>query len=736
MLNAFYINKIHLDREFIEPHWSENSGQDASTLSRNLRALVDQNLHLPMSLLRAKALDYVLSHAQIEINPYNIFADKINLGIKYSTYAESDILADNLYYRFNQEIQEREIPTEYRRNAQAERIGIGTAWADYWHTLPDWQDVLSLGFSGLLQRAEEMKAAKAAAGTLTREQEIFYDAVSMSYRAILKYIRRLYEESLHFDIPHYSECLKQIMVHPPQTMYEVLETVYLYLSVLEIGVERGRSLGLIDRLYYPYYQADIESGRYSKEDIREMFRYFFNKFNAAKRFAAQPLALCGTNADGTDATNELTYLILDVYDELGNVNPKIQIRYHAGLSDELINKVVGLIRKGRSSIVIINDEAVYKGYERIGIPREDAVGYVPIGCYEPVIMGKEDAMICACFMNMAKAMEFAVTGGSDLLTGEVFGLETPTEFGSFAEFLESFYAHLDYLVEFFIDNINKQTALSSQINPSPVLSGSIRSCVERGKDIFSGGMRYSNTTFKCYGIATTVDSLLAVKKIVFDEKLLSMDELRTALSNDWAGYERIRLLVRRDKNKYGNNLPEPDNLMCDIVSRLVSKIVGRKNARGGVYRLGCDSITLAIKAGARMGATPDGRKAHETVSKNLCAVSGMGRNGVTALMLSTLKLDHAGLLGSEPLDYIVHPSAVRGEAGVKAMKAMFRTYFAMGGMALQGNVLDYESLLAAQKEPEKYRDLQVRLCGWNAYFVDLTTLQQNEFIKQTQCVCG
>ncbi|HBL77149.1 MAG: hypothetical protein A2W90_18735 [Bacteroidetes bacterium GWF2_42_66] len=753
MVNGFYDNRTHLDKEYEYPNWNERSGQDADTLSRNLKAFVDEHIDLPMPLLRAKAFDYLLANAQIEINPHNIFADKVNLGIKYEDSAgqerffdedttdksikheksaSKDILTANLYMRFNKEVQEREIPVEYQRNIQAESIGIGTAWADYWHTLPDWNEILRLGFPGLLKRAEDIKAEKSSDGELLPEQEVYYESVIISYRAIVSFIRRLYEESLCYDIPQYSGCLRHLMHHPPETMYQVLETSYLFITLLEIGVENGRSLGIIDHLYYPYFKADIGSGRYSVEDIREMFRYFFNKFNAAKRFAAQPLALCGTTPDGTGTDNDLTFLILDVYGELGHLNPKIQLRYNPNLSDQLMEKVSGLIRKGQSSIVIINDEAVYRGYEKIGIPRSISAGYVPIGCYEPVLMGKEDAMICNAFINIAKAVEFAITGGSDILTGELFGMKTPKNFKTFEGFYKAFYEHLDYLIDYFVDNIDKQTRLSMQINPSPVLSGTIQSCMERGKDYFSGGMQYSNTTIKCYALATTVDSILAVKKLVFDEKLMSFSELQEALRNDWKGYEKIQLMIKHDKNKYGNNRTEPDNLMCVIFNHLSGRIVGRKNARGGVYRFGCDSIHTSAIQGKKTGATPDGRNAHEPVSKNLCAVSGMERNGVTALMQSILKLDHDSLLGSEPLDYIIHPSAVQGKAGLKAMNAMFRTYFAKGGIALQGNIINAESLLEAQKNPQKYQNLQVRLCGWNAYFVDLTFVQQNEFIKQTQ----
>ncbi len=752
MISGFYKNKKYLDNEYECPHWNIRSGQDADTLSGNLKVFVDKHIDLPMPLLRAEAFNYLLTNAQIEINPYNIFADKINIGVSYERSAGQDrffedttntdfnheksagpdLFTTNFYTRFNEEVQEREIPDEYRRNKQAEHIGIGTAWADYWHTLPDWSELLRLGFPGLLKRAENIKAEKAAAEEPSKEHEAFYDSVIISYRAILNYIRRLHEESLCYDIPEYSNCLQHLMHHPPKTLYHVMETAYLFLTIMEIGVEKGRSLGIIDHIYYPYYKADIESGRYSVEDIKEMFRYFFNKFNAAMRFAAQPLTLCGTNPDVTGESNELTLLILDIYGELGNLNPKIQFRYHSDISDQLMEKVLSLIRKGQSSIVIINDEAVYRGYEKIGIPREVSAAYVPIGCYEPVLMGKEDAMICNAFINITKAVEFAISGGKDLLTGEVFGIETPKEFNTFQDFCKTFYEHLDYLVDFFIDNIDKQTKLAMQINPSPVLSGTVQSCMERGKDYFAGGMQYNNTTIKCYGLATTVDSILAVKKQVFDENLLTFRELQEALQNDWKGYEKIQLIIKHDRNKYGNNMEEPDNLMCDIFNHLADRIVGRKNAKGGVYRFGCDSIHISVLQGEKTGATPDGRNAHEPVSKNLCAVSGMQRNGVTALMQSILKLDHDCLLGSEPLDYILHPSAVQGEAGIKAMNAMYRTYFANGGIALQGNILNAESLLEAQRNPQKYQNLQVRLCGWNEYFVNLTPVQQYEFIKQTQ----
>lgn len=748
-MKKFYDMRPYLENEFEEAQWIPESGIPAGELSEKFDEYLKENDHLPTPLLRAGALAFLLDNCQIAINPHSIYCHKLNLGVNYNHCntdgdflkkqlheAGPDIMENQMFYPRNRRLQEELAPVQAERNRTAIQIGAGRAFCDYRHACPDWNNVFALGFKGLRDRVAAYKAEKEAAGTLTEKQAIFYDASILSYDAILRCMKRIYKESLKFDVPEYSAAVAHLAENPPETTYQAILMTILYTNFGEIGYEKIRTLGSMDLIYWPYYEADLKAGRIDRETMKEMIRYFFLHWNAARRGAQQPFGFGGCN--------DLTYLMLEIYEELNIINPKLLMRVAKDVPDALLLRVAELIRKGSSSIMMMNDEAVIKGYARIGIPREDSEGYLPQGCYEPFIMGKEEPFTCASWTNMAKQVELTISGGVDPLTGISFGSATPTAFETYEDFLNTFYFRLKEMVDMTKDMIETFTSFSTLVNPSPVLSATMDSCLEKGMDIFDGGMKYNNATIKFFGIATTVDALLAVKKLVFDEKLLTMEQLQDAMAKNWEGYELYRQLILNDKNKYGNHLPEPDRLAFELYDTLAKWIVNQPIGTGspvdleepvhrkGVYRMGSDSVDFALLEGHRMGATPDGRKAREPISKNLTAVAGMQRNGVTAYIHSVLAMELDKLLGSAPLDFIVHPSAVQGEAGLKAMAAAFRAYFQAGGMCLHGNVIQYEQLLAAQKDPAKYKDLQIRVSGWNDYFVNLTPVQQEQFLRQTR----
>lgn len=732
MKGTFSENRPYLEHEYEHPHWNAESGLCAPALRQALRGFIEENLMLPMPLLRAKALDFLLTNVQIELNPHTPFADKLNLGIDYSDYAGQDLFAEEMYHRFHREVLTREMPEDFARRNQAERLGICTADADFWHTLPEWPNLLRLGFGGLLQRTEDAMSQKRTEGTLTAEAEIFYQSVILSYRAILNYIRRLREASARMEMPEYTACLDALLQGPPRTLYQALEACMIFMNVEEIGVERARSFGRADQLWYPFYRSDLDTGRATEEEIKEFLRYFYIRLQAGRRYADQPFSICGVDENGEDATNALSWLLLDVYDGMNIHNPKIHVCCSEKTPKALLLRVLDMIRRGNSSFVFINDEVVWRGYERIGIPLSEARGYVPFGCYEPILMGREEPMIGASWLNMAKAAELVMHGGRDTLTGERMFSQTPEDFSDFASFKAAFYTLLGDIIDFTMDNILKQDRFHMQINPSPVYSGSLTSCIEKGRDIFDGGTKYHNTSIKCCGIATAADCLLAVKTLVFERGLVRFPELSAILQANWEGHETLRRIAKSSPLKYGNHIPEADALAAEIYRFAAERIVGKKNRSGGVFRMGCDSITNCVVFGKKMGATPDGRLCAEPTSKNFSASTGMDRNGVTALIGSVTALDSADFVNGAVLDIVLHPSAVEGARGLEAMHGLLRTYFDLGGYALQGNVMDLAQLLDAKAHPEKYPTLQVRVCGWNEYFVELSPDMQDMFIRQLQ----
>ena len=730
MKRNFDADRPFLENEFQQAAWDDTTGLRPDALKQGMWEIVKANPELPMILLRGKVFSFLAENARLALNPHSIFSGKMDLGVQFGEFATQGVYSD-LYSKANAEVLKRADPELCAQKELAERMGVGFGVADFWHTMPDWAEILRLGFPGMLQRLRLAEEEKRRAGTLTQEQEWFYRSAAEHVQACISYTGRLRALAAKNDLWEWEACLAAIAQGAPQTLYQAMQTSLIYLELEEMGVERGRTLGRLDVLYAPYYRKALAEGA-SREEIKDLFRYFFLRFHAARRFASQPIAIGGHTEDGADGDEELILLMLEVYRELNIRNPKIQVRVHPGLSEKILRFCMELIRQGKSSVVFLNDETVINAYGRIGIPREEAAKYVPFGCYEPMLPGMEDAMIGASWCNMAKAAEFAMNGGRDPGTGETLTCATPETFENFEDFYSAIKTHVRQILRFIRRAIAGELPHTMEINPSPLYSASIASCVERGKDVFGGGMRYHNVSIKCFGVATLTDAVLAVKRFVFEKQEIGFEQFRQVLAQNWQGHEMLRQKILNDPCKYGNNCPEADEIACDLYRCIAEEVVGKDTGFGGKYRLGGDSITNCIGFAQKMGATPDGRRAGEPVSKNFCPSAGMEKNGVTAYLESVGKLDYADFADAAVVDFTLHRSAVEGEAGLEAMLALLRYAFRKGVFALQGNVLDAAELLDARTHPEKYQDLQVRLCGWNEYWIHMEPVKQDAFLKRLQ----
>lgn len=719
----FYKNRPFLDKEFDEPHFDPSTGMAPDMLADGLQRIFDEKIdHVPTALIRAEMFVFLYDHVQLEINPLNLFAAKINHQKVFLPFTS----------KFKEHILQQYSPDTIVLQKTAIQWGA-VPGVDYHHTLPNWNDIQRLGFTGLLGRAETRKAQLLADPSATDEQLVFIQSVIMVYSAIMRLLKRIRDESLKYpQCSLFTQCITELLHHEPQTMYQAMMMTDLFMMIYEVGIENARSFGLIDRIYEPFYIEDLRTGRITEEEARELLRYLLNKYSAANRWAGQPFGLGGAKKDGTYNSTLLTKIILEVYNELNIANPKIHIRYHSNMPNELLRQILEMIRQGNNSINLLSDETVWRAYEKIGISRDIAQDYVPQGCYEPTLMGLEEPLICCSWISIPKAIEFAMNNGVDMLTGRASGVLYSTDPTSYEEFYQRFLIQLDTIINHVICAVDQESLYMHLINPSPVYSGTMGSCIQKCRDIYNQGAVYSNTSLKLCGIATAVDSLMIVKKYVYDEKRISFQALRELLRNNWEGGEDLKIQILNEKNRYGNSLAEPDQTAKNIYDHAAALIVGRKNRIGGVYRLGADSVMHCIDHAFHVAATPDGRDAAAMFSKNLSPVAGMERQGVTASMLSVLNIDATNLLNAIVFDFVIHPSAVAGERGMTAFMALVRTYFSQGGMVLQGNIFGLEDLLEAQKNPEKYSNLQVRVCGWNEYFVKMQKQKQDDFIKRCQ----
>ena len=353
------------------------------------------------------------------------------------------------------------------------------------------------------------------------------------------------------------------------------------------------------------------------------------------------------------------------------------------------------------------------------IEEKDAKNYVPIGCYEPAVWGKEIGCTGNGGANLGKAVELVITGGVDLNSGKQIGVKTG-EIKTYEDFISAIKTQIKFMAESGMNYIRQIEKYYGEIGPDPLLSATYDNSVETGVDVYEGGAAYNNSSFYFYCIASLVDSVCAVKRLVFEENRVMFAELCEILRNNWEGNERLMLIAKNIPEKYGNNNAVADKITKDITDYCATLINNKPNSRGGVFKASLFSIDRFVYFGSKTMATPDGRKAGEVLSKNLCATVGQDKNGITALINSATEINHTLLPNGTVLDVVLHPSAISGDDGLHAFFTLLKTYINKGGMALHGNVFNPEDLKKAQQNPEKYKNLQVRVCGWNAYFVNLS----------------
>ena len=601
-------------------------------------------------------------------------------------------------------------------------------WCDYGHISPGWDDLLSLGFVGILARLEEGLRKE----EIDEDQKDFYTAGIKVWKAALEYMKKsaILAESLGKQ--KIADTLRALTYRAPETLWEAITTMVQYYDMQQMVESTPvRALGKVDHLLYPFYKRDIESGRITAQDAADMTDSLLLKLEDYKVPANIAFAIGGTRYDGTDYVNEYSYILLDRLVEMKLPHVKVHFLYGKGMPEDFMRIVFEGIRKGSNSFVFISDKAAKAALEGIGVSREDADYYTVIGCYETAGF-EEVPCTCAGRINLAKAVELTLTGGYDILTGMQVDSLQKCEFTTFDEFYEAYLHRVDECCEAVFDLLDVRESMMGELHTAPFYSATMRTTVARGKDVYSSGGKYCNTSINALGVATAADSIAAIKKLVFDDKKMTIAELVDILKNNWQGQEILRRRIKNTYPKYGMGNCEIDGFARESMERLAQNINGRPNAKGGVYRLGAFTVDWRFAFGEKTAASADGRLAGETLSKNLCATLGCDRQGVTAHILSAAKLGGEITPNGSVVDIALHYSAVRGENGYLALRSSLDTFVNAGGTAIQYNVLNAETLRAAQKHPENYPNLQVRVCGWNATFISLTEKEQNEFIADAE----
>ncbi|MBN1155290.1 glycyl radical protein [candidate division KSB1 bacterium] len=550
------------------------------------------------------------------------------------------------------------------------------------------------------------------------------------------------------ELKNMAEICRRVPAHAPQTFHEALQYYwFVHLGVItELNPWDSFNPGRLDQHLYPFYTRGLQDGSLTQERAMELLQAFWIKFNnhpsppkvgvtALESNTYTDFALInigGLKDDGADATNELSYMILDVIEEMRLLQPSSMVQVSKKSPDQLLRRALRIVKTGFGQPSIFNIDAIVQELLRQGKSIEDARRGGASGCVETGAFGTESYILTGYF-NLNKILEITLHNGVDPRTGKRIGLETgdPKSFNSFDQLLDAYIKQENYFADIKIKGNNIIERLYAQYLPVPFLSLLIDDCITNGRDYNDGGARYNTSYVQGVGLGSLTDNLTAIKYQVFDEKNVDMSYLLDALKANFMGYEKLRKDLIYHTPKYGNDDDYADEITRIIFEIFYDSINGRPNTRGGKFRINLLPTTSHVYFGSVTGAMPDGRRAFEPLSEGISPVQGADTHGPTAVFKSASKIDHIRT-GGTLLNQKFSPQFFESDDALAKLVDLIRGYFYMDGHHVQFNVVSADTLRDAQRYPERYRDLIVRVAGYSDYFNDLGDDLQNEIIRRTE----
>ncbi len=548
------------------------------------------------------------------------------------------------------------------------------------------------------------------------------------------------------ELENMAAVCRRVPAHKPESFHEALQYYwFLHVGIItELNPWDAYNPGRFDQNLYPFYQRDLENGTLTRDQAKELLSCFWIKFHnhpappkvgvTAKESNTYVdfclINLGGVTPDNRDGVNELTYLVLDVIEEMRLLQPSSMIQVSRKNPDRFIKRALKIIATGFGQPSVFNTDAILQEMTLHGKTIEDSRSAGASGCVEAGVFGKE-AYILTGYFNLPKILEITLHNGRDPRTKKQIGLETgdPEQFNTFDDLFEAYQLQLNYFVDIKIRGSNIIEQINGTHMPVPLLSLVTEDCIENARDYNQGGARYNTSYIQGVGIGTLTDCLSALKYVVYDQRRVSMGKILAALEKDFEEEDILRHQLKKAP-KYGNDDDAADDILRQVFQAFHNAVTGRPNARGGVYRIDLLPTTCHVYFGEITGALPDGRKAGIPFSEGISPVQGADTCGPTAVLKSAAKIDHLKT-GGTLLNQKFLPELMKDEKGSQAVVHLIRSYFKMDGHHIQFNVVDEKTLREAQKNPEAHRDLIVRVAGYSDYFVDLTEALQEEIIQRT-----
>jgi pyruvate formate-lyase/glycerol dehydratase family glycyl radical enzyme len=748
-----------------------------------ITCIYQQNESLPVILKRAKALAQSLLEMPIAIDPEELIVGNrtpdIRAGVVFpeagiswlsneieslplrsqdpfhvkqedikcfkeiiEPYWRGKTLEDDIYLSFGKEISDIEKVVKINQKDHAQG-----------HICPKVEDWLRYGPSGLLSISEDKLLIA------SDEQKVFYESVSITLRAACKFIQRFEvlasqmantqeNESLKRNLEEISDVCKSLSGNSPSTFREALQSVWFLFVILHMESNASSfSPGRMDQYLYPFFCADLNSGKLDLSGAQELLDALFIKFNhvvymrnahSAKYFAGFPIGfnitIGGQNSKGNDVTNALSYLFLEAQDHVRLPQPNLTARIHKGSPAEFLNECSRIIGLGTGMPQIVNDESIIPALESAGISQEDRFDYVLVGCVELSTQGNYLGWSDAAMFNLVKVLELTLNGGKCLISGKQIGLNTGLLYGyaDYNEFEVAYGRQLDFFIEKMI-RACEVVEKSHQVHlSSPFLSSVIDDCLLSGTDVTAGGARYNLSGIQAIQVANLADSLAVLKKLVFEDSTIEKKTLLKALINNFKDDEPLRQVCINHVAKYGNDIAWVDELGSKWITYFAERLKLYKNYRNGSYHMGLYTVSAHIPMGENVGSTPDGRLAGTPLADGgLSPMYGRDKQGPTAVLNSVSRIPSRFASNGTLLNLKFMPSVFRNEYDREKFTLLLRSFVYLPIHHVQFNVIANQELIKAKADPESYKDLTIRVAGYTAYFVELAGELQDEIIKRT-----
>jgi formate C-acetyltransferase len=627
------------------------------------------------------------------------------------------------------------------------------------HLVPGYEIVLKEGYKGIVKKVKQKIDELDLAEPSSLNKKKFYEAVIIACEGAIIFAKRFSclaaemakiekDEKRKKELERIALICERVPAKPARNLHEALQSFWFEQLILQLEVDGlAISTERFDKLMYPFYKKDIGEGILTKEKAQELLECLWIKFfeimkvydlQNATYFSGysigQMLTIGGVDSNGRDDTNELSFLCVEVENNIRLTQPNLAVRINKNTPDEFLLRVCEHISVGTGKPSLFNDETIIPALLNRGIKLDEVRNYSLIGCVEASPPGCYYGWTNASMFNLAKCLELTLNNGKCRFTGTQIGPKTgeSRKFKNFEELLSAYKKQVSYFVKHMIIAINCIDMTHQKLLPTPFLSAVMEDCIDKGLDVVEGGARYNFSGPQGVGVADVADSLAAIKKFVFEEAKLSMEELLSTLDSNFEDNPKLRYLLSEKAPKYGNDDDYVDSIAVEIARQYCQEVEKYKNARGGYFHPGLYPVSANVPMGMNVAALPSGRLDREPLADGISPAIGGDRNGPTSVVKSVSKLDHVIASNGTLLNQKFNPEALSTKAQLINFMNLIRVYFELGGWHIQCNVISAKTLREAQRNPEQYRNLLVRVAGYSAFFVDLDRSLQENIIARTE----